>query len=184
MKTKIMVWTTALAMGLGLFAVGCSDDDSGSSVDVNKTCSDVCAKQVSCGSSQDQASCESDCHAMLPNLLDGFVTASADCIESHTCSELDDGACENAGQSFCTTDTRPFFEKICAHGVNCQGGTQADIDSCVSSNLSNDDNAMLKCFRKSALDDYAKCVDNLACDANQDQYQACMESSLGIRFEN
>ena len=179
MKMKTTMWTAALAMVLGLFTAGCSDD-SGSGPDVKKSCSDVCTKQVSCGQIHDQASCESDCHAMLPKWRDDFARATTDCVVSHSCTELDNGACQSVGQNYCTTDIRPFFEGICTQDVNCQGGTQSDIDDCVTRNLSNGWSDFFKCYKKSALDDYVRCHKDLGCNFTEEQDDACWESALGI----
>jgi len=179
--TKTMGWTGVLALMLTWSVAACSDD-SGSGVDVHKTCSDVCAKQVSCNASDDQASCEADCGNMLPKMNDGFVTASADCIMGHSCTELDNDVCDGAGREYCTTDIRPLMETVCAHQVNCNGGTQSDIDNCITQQLSSDGNDMFKCFKPATLSDLGNCLDGLACDASQDEFNACVESSLGVNI--
>ncbi len=180
---KRFVFGVAFVFGFGFVAAACSDDDSGSGIDYAKECSEVCQKEHQCDAQQDEASCESDCMNSAPHMLDGFVTATIDCIMSHTCDELDNGACDQAGLSACTTDIRPMLEVFCAKQVGCEGGLQSDIDTCVEQGLADDDNEMFKCFKASALDDLAQCIDGLACDEIDDRADDCLESALGIRFE-
>ncbi len=155
----------------------------GGGVNVDKTCSDVCAKQVSCGDQQDQASCEAGCKQMIPKLLDKFVSTSTDCVLSHTCEELDNNVCQNVGQEYCTTDLHSFAEKVRKRQVvDCSGGSQSDVDACVQQISADLLSGLLQCYKTSALDDYANCLVRLPCDASDDDRNACAESELGVTF--
>ncbi len=172
---KLKLWTLAFLLVGGAVLGACSDDG----VDVSKTCSDMCAKKVSCGAESDQAACEQDCRKVVPKLIDKFVSAQKDCTLSHSCSELSNNVCQDAGHEYCTSDVRPMVEALCSRMFLCNGGSSDDVDSCVEQMLAEPDVAFYKCYKPSAVKDYADCMNGLSCDASTEQENACAESALG-----
>ncbi len=170
------LWYALLA--LGSYALGACGDDGGA----KETCSDVCAKQASCDQDVDQATCEEQCKGMLPKMNDDFVAASSECILQHTCDELENDACEDAGRQYCTTDLTPLATTICTKQVvECGGGTEEMVDPCVQ-NLMADEffTGLMSCYKSSALDAYASCIEGLDCNASDDERVACAETHLGV----
>ena len=185
MRPVILVFVTLLLLP----TAAC--DDSGDGPDPTEVCPAICQKEADCDllGNQTYDDCVAECLSFADNMLDGYLTAYADCTEAKACADLEagvtaQGLCYEENVSLCTTNTDDWVEQACRTDLACDGNddpTPTELQACMD-RMHGDGNVLI-CFEPAVIASLTACV-AIATECNPSPIPHCAQEIVGLELGN